>query len=107
MTQYDMAIQEIEIIKGAFYMALNCVIIYFTLLKLNKGNRGTCYAPVELSGMLCIIPEITCSALFTMPMFGLYVLFSFDADIIIISGVYLCFLWIFRKNVVNAMNKFS
>ena len=70
------------------------VVIYFYLLWANRNNRSGCYAPVELSGVLCILPEIITALILSMPILAWTVISGVQ---IIVTMVYFAILYCLRK----------
>ncbi len=98
------ALQEGQMFREAIIIGGIWFVLYLTLLWLNRNNRVECYAPVELSGMLCIIPEILMSIILTIPCALWIGFFSFNS-IIIFMVLYFCILSTYRKNIVIYINK--
>ncbi len=98
------ALQESQMFIEAIIIGGIWFVLYLTLLWFNRNNRVECYAPVELSGILCIIPEILMSIILTMPCALWIGFFSFNS-IIIFMVLYFRILSIYRKNIITYMNK--
>ncbi len=99
-----LALQESQMFKEMIIIGGIWFVFYLTLLWLNKDNHIECYAPVELSGILCIIPEILMSIALVIPCALWIGFFSFNS-IIIFMVLYFRVLSIYRKNIIAYMNK--
>ena len=98
------AMQEMEILNEAMLVGGISLTLYFSLLWLNKGNRTECYAPVELSGILCIIPEILTAIILTLPSILWVAVFSVKTSLWI-TIMYLGILFVFRDKIISKMIK--
>ena len=106
MTEYDLAVREVEVMKESLIISMNFFILVIALSKLNKNKEKGCYAPVELSGILCIIPEIIIALVLVVPLIGVYVVWGMSTSGFVANGVYLYTLWIFRKKILKISNDF-
>ncbi len=98
------ATREAQIFTETIVVGVILTVIYFALLWLNRNNRVECYAPVELSGMLCIIPEIFMSVLLTVPC-ALWIGFFSLSNAVVPIMIYFGILFIYRKSIITYMNK--
>ena len=98
---YESALRDLELIKLAAIIFFNFLSIYFPLLTRKKD----CYAPVELAGIICIIPEIIVSIIFAVPIVIMYGFLRLNTIAFIINGIYLVILWLFRHKIVKIVEK--
>jgi len=99
---YESALRDLELIKLAAIIFFNFLSVYFPLLTRKKD----CYAPVELAGIICIIPEILISITLIVPVVIMYGFLRLSTIAFIANGAYLVILWLFRHKIIETMNKF-
>ena len=99
---YSDAVNYSLTMKMVIIIFFNFLSIYFPLLTRKKD----CYAPVELAGIICIIPEIIVSIIFAVPIVIMYGFLRLSTIAFIANGAYLVILWLFRHKIIETMNKF-
>jgi len=104
MTEYEFvyAVQDIEAIRGAFVVCVNLLFLIWSLSMLYKGDRQ--YYAVEMSGILCLMPEIITAFLLVLPLVVLYVICEVSAYSFVANGIYLYTLWCFHHKIIKIMN---